>query len=112
MANTLKQLGQVALTASLATAYTVPGSTTAMVTGFAICNTSTTAGATVEIHLIPLGESSGVKTTVIKRVIAPLETLDVSLGAGKCILEAGAVIQGKSSVASAVSLNIWGVEMA
>jgi hypothetical protein len=112
MAETLKFLGQATLTASLATAYTVPGSTTAMVTGFAICNTSTTAGATVEIHLIPLGESSGVKTTVVKHVIPPMDTKDISLGGGTCFLEAGTVIQAKSSVASAVSLNIWGVEIA
>jgi hypothetical protein len=112
MANTLKQLGQAELTSSLAAAYTVPGSTTTMVTGFWLCNTSASDAADVEVHLVQSGDSAGVASTILKYELAAGESFGFSPGSGKCVLETGATVQAKSSLASAVSLQVWGVEMA
>ena len=51
------QLGQAAITGSIATLYTVPALTRALLKDLDICNT--TAGAlTVDVHLVPSGGSA------------------------------------------------------
>ena len=108
MANSLKLLAQSALTASDATIYTVPASTTTVVKSVIICNTAT-AARTITLHAVASGGSS----SVANRVLSAL-----TIGAGETVflkpdiyMTAGCTLRAFASVAAVVGITVSGVEM-
>jgi hypothetical protein len=96
------------LTNSLATYYTVPGSTTATVRAITLCNTDSVA-RTVSLHLIASGGSAGALNQIFK---------DVSLNAGETLIDdstralnAGDFLQAVASVTGVVALRVDGAEI-
>lgn len=100
MATTTKVLARGAYATTSTTLYTVPASTTAIITSIAICNTSASA-QTFDIYLDGIelftGATIAAKTTTV---------IDV-----KQVLGATKVIAGLAS-ASSVKYHISGVEVA
>ena len=92
---------------SVATHYTVPGSTTTIVKQIALCNTSSN-NRTVDIHLVPSGGTAGVANAVVYNVVVDAtSTTFVNLSA---VLDAGDFIAAKAQVASAVTMHSFGIQ--
>jgi hypothetical protein len=96
------------LTNSLATYYTVPGSTTATITGITLCNTDS-AARTVTLHLVASGGSADDGNTLLDAI---------SLNAGETIIDdtrramnAGDFIRAVASVTNVVSIRVDGAEI-
>lgn len=106
MADTLKRLaGPSLLTASAATLYTVPASTTATLRNIHVCNeTGTAATLTMSIGTDGAG----------KRLFMafPVPGNDVVDWSGMIVMVAAEVIQAFSGTASALTLVVSGVETA
>jgi hypothetical protein len=100
MATTTKALARAAFATSSATLYTVPSSTTAVVTSIAVCNTSTST-QTFNILLDGVALFDGAS-------IAADTTVSVDL---KQVLATTKVIAGFAS-ATSVTVHISGVEIA
>jgi len=107
MGNTVTQLDQSALTATLTTLlYTVPASTSTIVKEILLCNTDTVSRTVT----ITAGDGTVVKNTI-------LDALPISAGETKFItlstlLNAAETISGGASSAAVVSCTISGVEIA
>lgn len=98
------------LTASVATLYTVPASTKALIQKMSCVNTDTVA-RTVTIHLVASGETATPTNMIVKALpIAAGYTADIS-DASAHLLEAGGSIQALASTASVVSIRVSGVEI-
>lgn len=96
------------LTASLATYYTVPGSTTATVRAITLCNTDSVA-RTVDLYLVANGGSASAMNQILKGLtMNPSETIiDDSVRA----MNAGDFIRAVASVTNVVSLRVDGAEI-
>jgi hypothetical protein len=100
MATTTKALARAAFATSSATLYTVPSSTTAVVTSIAVCNTSTsTQTFNILLDGVALFDTAS---------IAADTTVSVDL---KQVLATTKVIAGFAS-ATSVTVHISGVEIA
>lgn len=92
---------------SVATHYTVPGSTTTIVKQIALCNTSAN-NRTVDVHLVPSGGTAGVANAVVYNVVVDAtSTTFVNLSA---VLDTGDFIAAKAQVASAVTMHSFGIQ--
>ena len=102
------------LTASLATYYTVPASTSAKDITFDFLNTDTANAIGITLHLVPSGGTASATNQLFSEtapgglILAPSEwrsvPIDQSIGAG-------AFIQVKASIASKVALHITVTEV-
>jgi len=108
MATIYKVLGQSTPTAAtLTTAYTVPGSTEAVVSSLTICNRSSTATA-FRIAILPGGGSVADTDYIYYDLpIAGNDTFIATIGA---TLEAASIIQVYNTLAT-VSFNIYGSQI-
>lgn len=107
MANTVKQLDQSALTATLtAELYVVPAATSTIVKEIVLCNTDTTTRAVT----ITVGDGTVAKNTLIDALsLLAGETKFITLST---VLNAAETINGGASSAAVVSCTISGVEIA
>jgi len=118
VADGYKVLAQSELTASYATVYVVPTSTTStfatrnlivsIVSSMTFCNTT---GSTVQyyVRIVPSGDTAANKHVIIhNKDIAAKSTDIVSLGVG---LQTGDVIDMKADGTTRVSASIFGIEI-
>jgi len=106
MANTFKN-GRAAATASLATVYTVPSSTTAIV----LLAQATNVGSGAQAVTFCWYDASGsVKTELVKLLSVP-EKAAVGLIAGKLVLEASDYLQVQSTASSLIELSFSVLEI-
>ena len=106
MANTFKN-GRAAATASLATVYTVPADTTAIV----LLAQATNVGSGAQAVTFCWYDASGtVKTELVKLLSVP-EKAAVGLIAGKLVLEAGDYMQVSAGAVSVIELSISVLEI-
>ena len=106
MANTFKN-GRAAATASLATVYTVPASTTSIV----LLAQATNVGSGAQAVTFCWYDASGtVKTELVKLLSVP-EKAAVGLIAGKLVLEAGDYMQVSAGAVSVIQLSISVLEI-
>lgn len=94
---------------SVATHYTVPGSTTTIVKQIALCNTSAN-NRTVDVHLVPSGGTAAVGNAIVYNVVVDAtSTTFVNLSA---VMAAGDFLAAKAQVASAVTMHSFGIQEA
>jgi len=106
MANTFKN-GRAAATASLATVYTVPSSTTAIV----LLAQATNVGSGAQAVTFCWYDASGsVKTELVKLLSVP-EKAAVGLIAGKLVLETGDYMQIQSTASSLIEFSFSVLEI-
>ena len=106
MANTFKN-GRAAATASLATVYTVPSSTTAIV----LLAQATNVGSGAQAVTFCWYDASGsVKTELVKLLSVP-EKAAVGLIAGKLVLEASDYLQIQSTASSLIEFSFSVLEI-
>ena len=106
MANTFKN-GRAAATASLATVYTVPSSTTAIV----LLAQATNVGSGAQAVTFCWYDASGsVKTELVKLLSVP-EKAAVGLIAGKLVLEASDYLQIQSTASSIIEFSFSVLEI-
>ena len=106
MANTFKN-GRAAATASLATVYTVPASTTSIV----LLAQATNVGSGAQAVTFCWYDASGtVKTELVKLLSVP-EKAAVGLIAGKLVLETGDYLQVQSTASSLIELSLSVLEI-
>jgi len=107
MANTVKQLNQSALTATLTTElYVAPASTSTIIKEILLCNTDTSARTVT----ITVGDGTAVKNTILDALaLAAGETKFITLST---VLNTTETINGGASAGSVVSCTISGVEIA
>ena len=106
MANTFKN-GRAAATASLATVYTVPASTTSIV----LLAQATNVGSGAQAVTFCWYDASGtVKTELVKLLSVP-EKAAVGLIAGKLVLETGDYMQVQSTASALIELSISVLEI-
>ena len=106
MANTFKN-GRAAATASLATVYTVPSSTTAIV----LLAQATNVGSGAQAVTFCWYDASGsVKTELVKLLSVP-EKAAVGLIAGKLVLETGDYMQIQSTASSIIEFSFSVLEI-
>jgi hypothetical protein len=100
------QLGQAAITGSIATLYTVPANTRTFVKDLNICNT--TGGAlTVNVHLVPSGGTAGTDNAILYGTAMGVNA--VYRWTGVQIMNAGGTIQVKGS-ATGLTITASGAE--
>ena len=106
MANTFKN-GRAAATASLATVYTVPASTTSIV----LLAQATNVGSGAQAVTFCWYDASGsVKTELVKLLSVP-EKAAVGLIAGKLVLETGDYMQIQSTASSLIEFSFSVLEI-
>jgi hypothetical protein len=106
MANTFKN-ARAAATSSLATVYTVPSSTTAIV----LLAQATNVGSGAQAVTFCWYDASGsVKTELVKLLSVP-EKAAVGLIAGKLVLEASDYLQVQSTASSLIELSLSVLEI-
>lgn len=96
MANTFKN-EYYDVTASLATAYTCPASTTAIVLTCRITNVDGTNDATIDAEVV---DTSSGQSYIAYELSVPADTTVELAGTSKLVLEAGDVVKLKASAAS------------
>jgi hypothetical protein len=107
MPNTLKQLGQAAITTSAATAYTVASGTT-MINTFDVTNTGASA-TTFDVYLVPNGGTAGTGNAIVYQI--PIKAKGVYHWVGMQVLHTiGDTIQVKAA-ATGCTITISGVEV-
>jgi len=118
MANTFRMTNELNLSTTLETIYTVPSSTTAVILGIMISNTSTSAarGSVQLVSTTATSTNSGASnanesTHLIKDApISNSSSLEVMSG-NKIILQTGDVLKAKSDTASALDIAISYMEI-
>lgn len=110
MADTYKRLARTSSSAAAATTiYTVPGATTTIVKKIVVSNNSGTAG-TVKLHHVESGGSADATN-----VILPTTTLgDQEHGTddGAFVMETGDFLQIIADGANAITISVYGLEVA
>ncbi len=99
------------LTATLATLYTAPSSTTAKIFEIVLCNTSPSATAGVTLHFISNGDTAADKNKAFSEggfKLLPNETRIIGL---EQRLPAGYFIQAKSDITDLISIRVSGDEV-
>jgi len=112
MANNFKLKTKPSLTTSLATYYTVPSSTTTVVLGISLANTSNSS-VTADIQIISdtSDTETNANTYLGKGLPIPSGgTLEIMQG-NKLVLQASDAIKAKASAGSAVDLLVSIMEM-
>lgn len=103
-----------ALTASVATYYTVPDrpdNAITIVRGMILSNTDTSA-LTVQVYNVASGGSAAQTNAILYNVSIPANTVvQFSFGEGEWVMTAGMTIQAKASSASVVTLTLGGCEI-
>lgn len=106
---TTKELKAVTgLTATAATLYTVPASTTTTVKTILLSNYTST-DRSVTLHLVPNGGSVAAGNKILGEVNVPANTtttIDTAI-----IMPTGAFLSGLASVTTSVNIHISGVEI-
>jgi len=103
---TQMNLGQAALTTSIATLYTAPNLTLTSVQDITVCNTNSTA-ATFTIYLVQVTKSPGTGNALFyQAAISGNQTVQWT---GNQTLSAGWTIQAQAST-TGVTINIGGVQ--
>jgi hypothetical protein len=106
---TTKQLAAVTgLTATAATLYTVPASTTTTVKTILLSNYTAT-DRSVTLHLVPSGGTVAAGNKILGEVNVPANTtttVDTAI-----IMPTGAFLSGLASTTSAINVHISGVEI-
>jgi len=100
------KLGQLALTASAQTVYTVPSLARAIVKTIDICNTNS-SNVTVTVYLVPSGGSANNATTLIPGPIVVANGMFQWSGAQ--VLSEGDTIRAVAST-TGVTINVSGAE--
>ncbi len=94
---------------SVATHYTVPGSTTAIVKQIVLCNT-TASNTTVDVHLVPSGGTAGVSNALLYNMTVDANsTLFVNVAA---VMATSDFIAAKANLATTVTMHSFGIEEA
>ena len=106
---TPKRLSQSQPGTSYATAYTVPGSTSAIIKEIVVCNT-TGGSLTIDISLVASGGTAGVTNNVVAAAVIPAYTTVIYTFAQ--ILATGGFVSMKASAATSLTVTISGVEFA
>lgn len=91
-----------------ATLYTVPASTTTIITAIRICNT-TSSDATFRLFLVPSGGTADETTAIYYDYNIPANSTFAD--DGKHVLEAAGTIQVRSDTASALTFTASGVQV-
>lgn len=104
MALTYSTIYQGQLSNSAAVLYTVPASTTLLITGFKIHNTDS-SNRTVTIRFVSGGGTGADANQLYELTVLPNETIELD----NCILATGYAIVGFASVTSVVNVLISGV---
>lgn len=97
-----------ALTAALATYYTVPASTTTIIKEIFICNTDT-AARTFTANIVPSAGAAAVANQIFDALA--LQAGETKIYSLSSVLPAGSFLQALASVAAVVSMNVSGVEI-
>ena len=101
-----RQLGQVAVTGNIATAYTVPVGTTTYLKDFSACNTTGNA-VNLNVHIVPSGGNAATSNALYYNSnISANTTLHWT---GTQILTVGMTIQVKAS-ATGITITLSGGE--
>ncbi len=103
MANTFKLKTKANVDASLVTAYTVPGSTTAVIIGLTIANVKG-ASITADAQIVT-ASSSGENADdvyVVKSIPLPAGSSVEVMSGNKIVLEAGDIVKVKGSVTNSI----------
>ena len=110
--NTAKRLVPgSALTAVLATYYTVPSSTSAILKEIILCNTDSSS-RTVDVHVIPPAGTAGIANQILDGSLnANLQAGETKMFNLSSVLPTGYFIQAVASVAAVVSMNVSGIEV-
>jgi len=101
------KMGQAAITTGVTTLYTVPTLTRTFVKDIDICNTSSSASATVTVYLVPSGGTAGTGNTLAPGVTIPPNGM--FQWSGNQIMNAGDTIQIIAS-ATGCTINAGGGE--
>ncbi len=105
---TATQLGQAAIGTSVTTLYTAPGSTTAILKSFDICNT-TPSPIGVNVFLVPSGGSAATGNALLYGYPVPANG---DFGwEGEQVLPTGATIQVQAALAG-LTITASGVQLA
>ena len=97
-----------ALTAVLATYYTVPAATTTIIKEIWFCNTDTSA-RTVDAHIVPSAGAAAVANQIFDGLV--LQAGETKIYSLSSVLPSGTFLQVLASVAAVVSINVSGVEI-
>jgi hypothetical protein len=102
--DTVKKLGQMELTGSTDTLYTVPGATSALVKHMSIVNTSTISGSTVKLWH---DGSANVNLIMPAVTIAAGEWAEFE---GTITMETGDTLKAEAQSANIITITVHGVE--
>jgi len=107
MANTFKLQTDTGVGTSLATTYTVPGSTTTIVIGCTLANIHATANLNADVQIVTAASSgeNGDDVYVIKGVPVP-NSSSLEIIEGKIVLETGDAIKVRSDTASSIDVAL------
>ena len=107
MANTFKLKTDTGVGTSLATTYTVPGSTTTIVIGCTLANIHASANVNCDVQIVTAASSgeNGDDVYVIKNVPVPYASA-LEIIEGKIVLETGDVIRVRSDTASSIDVAL------
>lgn len=105
---TPKRLAQTQPGTSYATAYTVPGSTSAIIKEAVICNTTATP-VVIDVSFVASGGTAGVANNVIAQTM--IQAYQTVMFTFAQVLATGGFISMKASTASALTVTISGVEI-
>ena len=109
MANTFKNGATAGVGTSVATVYTCPASTTAVVIGVTLCNLKTTG---IQGTLQVTDTSAGATVHVLKSAPIPSGSSIVAVGGEqKIVLEAGDLLKVQASEASAIDVTLSVLEI-
>jgi len=106
---TPKRLAQTQPGTSHATAYTVPGATSAIIKEIVVCNTTASA-VNLDISLVASGGTAGVTNNVVST--APIGAYSTVIYSLAQVLATGGFVSLKASTASALTVTVSGVEFA
>ena len=96
------------LTTSVATYYTVPANTKAVIRNLSISNTTATA-QTATLYLVPSGGTAGATNQLVTTHTVPAHSeWQCSIASGH-VLEAGGTIQGLADAATALTIMGSGI---
>ena len=105
MANTYKKLYQGQLAAAAATLYTVPGSTTAIIKTIVVVNDNASN------RTFSLYHDGTANTNLITPLTWPILGNEIVEWNGTMVMEAADTLSGVASVASDITVTVYGVEI-
>ncbi len=103
-----KDLGQLVLSSSDQTIYTVPGLTTCTLRSITICNT-TAAAVSVTVYKVPSGQVAGNAYALMRDLAVPARGLAIDDSVH--VLEAGGTVVAHASADASLSIALDGAEV-